>query len=331
LNPKSEIKMAMKKIIAVLTLLLTGHLAGLADAPSPRDLARQLINDFNSNPTATPNPATVATNITVLQKAIEAEPTDPALPFALATCYLAQKNAPAAFANLERAYALSQNNPRIGMAYAMILKRNREPLKARMIFQQMVAAHPGQPPLQIALASLDLTVQNYAEASALIENILNHAPADLADNDRGALLYMLGVCHLHQGDQAGAIDLLKQANTRMPHAVLVLATLGEACLKAGDLNGAKNNLDQALAINGRYPAALYYKGVSLERQGTPDLAAPLFRAAYASGRDRLRDNGEDYYLMALVCRKLGKTAEASQYEASAARLSYASEAPWAPK
>ena len=273
----------MGKNIAVLMLLLTGLLTGRADEPAARELARQLVDAFNSPQATLPDPATAATNMVILQKAIGETPADPALHFALATCYLAQKNNAAAFASLDKACVLSQYNPRMGMVYALLLKRNREPLKARAVFAQMVAAHPELPPLGIALASLDLTVQKYAEAAALIQNVRDHAPADLAENDQAALLYMLGTCRLYQGDPAGAIELLQQAVRHMPKSVVMLAMLGEAHLKAGDLSAAKNDLDQGLAINPQYSAALYYQGVWREREGSRELATALFQAAYDNG------------------------------------------------
>lgn len=318
----------MKKIIAFLMLLAAGSLAGWADEPAPRELANQLINAFSANPGGPSDPQTLATNITVLQKAIGADPADPALHLALATCYLAQKNSTAAMASMDKAYALSQGNPRIGMVYALTLKRNREPLKARALYAEMIAAHPDLPPLEIALASLDITIQKYEEAEGIIEKLRANAPADLAETDQGALLFMLGTCRLYQGDQPGAVFLLQGASQHLPHAVLVLALLGEACLKQGDVNEAKDFLDQALAINPKFPSALYYKGVCLEHLGHPELAPPFFQDASVYGKARLRDNGEDYFLTAMACRKLGKTGEAATYEKQAAELLYTYESPW---
>jgi len=126
----------MGKNIAVLMLLLTGLLTGRADEPAARELARQLVDAFNSPQATLPDPATAATNMVILQKAIGETPADPALHFALATCYLAQKNNAAAFASLDKACVLSQYNPRMGMVYALLLKRNREPLKARAVLRQ---------------------------------------------------------------------------------------------------------------------------------------------------------------------------------------------------
>jgi tetratricopeptide (TPR) repeat protein len=185
--------------------------------------------------------------------------------------------------------------------------------------------------LQIQLATIDMTIQKYDEAIAMLEALLQKAPADLAVQDKSVLLYLLGTCYLYKGNHAKAIETLESSLSVMPNMAMDLTALGEAYLKTGDLKKAGVTLDKALAINPQIPSALYYKGIYFEKMGNPEMAQKCFQDGYTHGKGYLQDNGEDYYLMFLISKKISKSEEGKNYKAEAERLLFSYEAPWKQK
>jgi tetratricopeptide (TPR) repeat protein len=216
------------------------------------------------------------------------------------------------------------------MLYALALKMNKQPLKAYELDQEMVTLHPEVIRLQINLAAMDMTIQKYDEAAAILEALQQKEPANLAEQDKGSLLYMLGTCYLYQGHQDQAIAALEKARSIMPYPVY-LSVLGEAYLKNGNLESAGAVLDKALAKNPRIPAVLYYRGICHEKTGNAEMAQKDFQDAYTYGKQRLDDNGSNYYLMFLACQKLSKDEEGKTYKAEAETLLFTYEAPWKQK
>jgi tetratricopeptide (TPR) repeat protein len=142
---------------------------------------------------------------------------------------------------------------------------------------------------------------------------------------------MLGTCYLYKGNYAKAIETLERGLSLMPGMAMDLTVLGEAYLKNGDLKKAAVALDKALAINPQIPSALYYKGVYFEKMGNPEMAQKSFQDGYTSGKRYLQDNGEDFYLMFLISKKISKSEEGKNYKAEAERLFFSYEAPWKQK
>jgi tetratricopeptide (TPR) repeat protein len=297
---------------------------------TPPELAQQIIQAIQ-NGQAQFTPTRVATNLIILRNAQPVYPRDPAIPFALADCYLAQSNTPAGLQSLAQAYALAPNNPLYGVTYCVALKNNKQLLQADNVAKQLAAAHPDSPQIQILLATLDQTIQKYDEAINVLRPLMTKMGADSSPQDKGALLFLLGNCYLHLGKTVEAVKALEAANVLYPHAAAILCGLAEATLKNGEVAKARDYLDQAMAINPRIPAALYYKGILLERAGAPDKARQYFQACYQAGKESLPDNGEDYFRMAQVCAKLNRSDESHRYQAEAAKLLYTADAPWAVK
>jgi tetratricopeptide (TPR) repeat protein len=298
---------------------------------TPPELAQQIIQEIQNGQAARFTPATVATNLTILRNALAVYPRDPAIPFALANCYLVQSNAPAGLQCLAQAYALAPKDLFYGLTYVVALKNNRQLLQADNVAKQLAVAHPEAPQLQIMIATLDQTIQKYDDAIKVLLPLMTKMPANSSPQDKGALLFLLGNCYLHLGKTAEAVKALEGANLIYPHAATILCGVAEATLKNGEVARARDYLDQALAINPRIPAALFYKGILLERAGAPDKARQYFQACYTVSKQSLPDNGEDYFRMSEVCAKLNKLDESRQYRAEAAKLLYTADAPWAVK
>ena len=317
-----------RNLILCLALLPT---LVLAKPVTPPELAQQILQAIQNGQAARFTPATVATNLIILRNALPAYPRDPAIPFALANCYLVQSNTPAGLQALAQAYALAPNDLFYGLTYIVALKNNKQLLQADSTAKQLGAAHPDAPQLQIMIATLDQTIQKYDEAVNILRPLMTKMSPDSSPQDKGALLFLLGNCYLHQGKTAEAVKALEGADVLYPHAATILCGLAEATLKNGEVAKARDCLDQALAINPRIPAALFYKGILLERAGAPDKARQYFQACYTVGNQSLPDNGEDYFRMSQVCAKLNKLNESRWYQAEAAKLLYNADAPWAVK
>lgn len=324
----------MKYVVLTLITLTSCFVVCAADAPTnspaPQELARQVITAYQSGQSGQLR-ATLPADVPIFEKGLKDFPNDPLIHFALAICYLGQDQHEAAITNLEAAYKTSNKNAGIGIMYALALKMNKQPLKAYKLDHEMVALHPDIPQLQISLAVLDMTIQKYDEAIAIIEALQQKAPTNLPAQDRSVLFMMQGTCYLYKGEYSRAIGALEKSEAIMPDMAVDLTVLGEAYLKDGDLKKAGETLDKALAINPRIPSALYYKGIYYEKTNHPELAQKNFQDAYTYGKQRLNDNGEDYYLMFLTSEKLGKTDEGTTYKAEAANLSFTYEAPWKQK
>jgi tetratricopeptide (TPR) repeat protein len=320
----------MKQIISAVIIftwcLGTCAVKAQSDSPTPQELARQIIAAYQSGHAGQLR-ASLPADVPVFENALKDSPNDPLIHFALALCNLGQNQKEAALANFEIAYKNSNDDASIGALYALALKMNRQPLKAYELDKEMIATHPDVPQLQISLAALDITIQKYDEAIAILEALQQKAPANLAPQDKSALSLMQGTCYLYQGNHAKAIEALENSQSITPNMAVDLTVLGEAYLKNGDLEKAGATLDKALAVNPQIPSALYYKAVCDEKAGNTNAAQKHFQDAYLYGKQRLRDNGEDYYLMYLTSQKLAKNDEAITYKAEAGKLLFTYEAP----
>jgi len=316
-------------VILVTTIFSFGAVADPAASPSTaQELARKVITEFQTG-----NAAELRSNgvtyIPVFKDGLKASPDDPLIYFALASCEMGQSNEQqTAQEHMEKAFILSHKDVHIGLMYALLLKMNKQPMKAYELNKEMVALHPEVPQLKIGLATMEMTIQKYDDAIAILDELQRIAPPNLAPDDKSVLLFMEGNCYLYKGDRAKAIQMLEQSVAISPRLAAVYSPLGEAYLKDGDLDNANKNLDKALAANPRFASALFYKGICAEKAGDNEQARKDFSDAYKYGKLRLADNGEDYYFMFLVSRMLDKSDEARNYKAEAEKLLFSYEAPW---
>lgn len=315
-------------IIACCSVTIAQDIA--VDPQNPQDLARQVIHAYQSGHAGQVR-ASLPSYVPVLENALKNQTNDSLIHFALGICNMGQNHGGAALTNFAVAYQNSNHDPSVGLLYALTLKMSRQPLKAYEVDKEMAAAHPDNPQIQVNLAALEMTIQKYDEAVAILEDLKQNEPADLAPGDRSALLLMLGTCYLYQGHHAKAIEALEKAESILPNMAVDLTVLGQAYLKNGDFTKADATLTRALSINPKIPPALYYQGICREKSGDTAGAQIDFQDAYQYGKPRLDDNGENHYLMYLICQKLGKDDEASVHKADAAKLSVTYEAPWKQK
>lgn len=322
----------MKHCIFILIVGFILCIRGLATEyqtvePSPQELARQVIKAFQSAH-ASEIKLKLASDTLILEKGAKTYPDSSVIHFALAICYISQGDKIAALKTIEKAYTLSNQDPGVGIMYSFALKINKQPLKAYLLNKEMVKLHPETPQLHLLLATIEITIQKYDEATKILEALLRKAPADVTAQDRSTLLYSAGICYLFAGKHEKAIETLENALASTPKMGSAFALMGEAHLKLGHLENASAYLDKALAINPAYPKALYYKGLCFEKTGHPEKARMIFEEAFTSGKNYLGDNGEDYYLMYLVSQKVSKQEEGDNYRKQAAQLMFLNEAPW---
>ena len=229
------------------------------------------------------------------------------------------------------AYSLSKKNPGIGLFYGSALQMNGQPLQAYNLEKELLLLYPDDLPVKFSLATLETSIQKYDESIAILEPLIKTPPPSLAGKDNRELLWPLGKCYLYKGDYTKAIGAFQGALNQIPFNVPVLAALGETYLKVGDLENARVTLDKALDLNPNAERALFYKGLVLEKTGDVKAAQANYQKAYSILKqylDKDGQNGEDYYLMFLICQKLSKNEEGAKYKAEAAQLLYTYEAPW---
>ncbi len=88
---------------------------------------------------------------------------------------------------------------------------------------------------------------------------------------------------VRDGDAAGAVTALEQAETRAPRDPGVKRALGVALLESGDAAGAIAKLEESLRLRPRDPAALFELGRAAERADRPQLALDAYGRYLALG------------------------------------------------
>lgn len=132
--------------------------------------------------------------------------------------------------------------------------------------EQGLAAHPRDEGLQLVAALGLMALQRFVEAATRLEALTAAAP------DRGEAWIRLGVCRLHLGDIAHAVEALERGVALMPDAFIARLQLAEA-LQALD------RTDDALVHFFRAVTAAQGKGRWLNDQTTaPDLRDRVRRA-----------------------------------------------------
>lgn len=297
------------------------------ETQTPQELAQNIIQDFRTGQRQEVV-ADVNAKIATLQGAVATNSTDGELFFALSICFMEQDNKTEGLKNIEKAYQLMPDDPQIGALYVLALKMDKQPDRAIKVAKTVANLHPDNAALQVQVATLEMTVQRYGEALVILEDLEAKAPENLDPREKSVLLFMLGNCYFYSGNYAKATEVLNNAISLTPRMATANAVIGEIYVKTGNIDLASTNLDKALAVNPRYPGALFYKGICLEKSGKAELAQDYYLKAYQNQIRYLQDNGEDYFLMSLICQKIGKGDEAKRNRDEAAKLLYTYEAPW---
>jgi tetratricopeptide (TPR) repeat protein len=273
-------------------------------------------------------------DIPVLEQGAKDFPNDAPIHFALATCYAVLSDHPNSLKHAEIAYGLAPTDENMGILYAIELKTNKQPAKAYQVQTAMLAARPKDSRLQMGEVALAMQIQKYAEAAAILEPLVKTPSAGTTRSQFSLLVYMLGSCYLYEGKYDKAISAFQVSLKALPVMAGSYDGLGETYLKTGDNEKAAEAFDKALSLTPNVAPTIYYRGVVFEKTGDSVSAQQNFNQAYTLLKDHLAknsENGEDHYLMYLICQKLAKQDEADANKAEAAMLLYTYEAPWKAK
>jgi tetratricopeptide (TPR) repeat protein len=169
-------------------------------------------------------------------------------------------------------FAGGQTNPEADGLQAL---DHHEYQQAEQIFAKLAAADPKDysAAFNLALAETALNkdnraIEHYKQALALKPGLYE---AELN----------LGILYLRDRRPKDAEPLLREAAKQKPNQARPLRYLGDSLLVNGDLNGAAESYQQALALDPKMAAAHLGLGESLERQGRLDDALPHYRQAAA--------------------------------------------------
>jgi len=102
----------------------------------------------------------------------------------------------------------------------------------------------------------------------------------------------LGVHALQQGDTDDALSMLEAARLTAPTDLFVLLTLADARKSAGDVDGEREAIQWALAVDPLYVPALLKKGRWYERQGQARSACDAYSEAVNSAGPEVQWPGQ---------------------------------------
>ena len=135
--------------------------------------------------------------------------------------------------------------------------------------------------------------------------------------DAGSVTAAVGIARVlsDQGDLPGARAALGAALARAPSNIFLLLSRSNLAARAGDLDAALADAEQAARFKSKDVPALYQYGMMLLAKNRPDEAGPVF--------DRLLENApqspEGYYGRARVFAARGEGAFAAEALAAAAK------------
>jgi len=126
--------------------------------------------------------------------------------------------------------------------------------------------------------------------AAILQQFLGRHPDSIPHYERllaegstlGFVRNNLAAAYIEQREHARALPLLRDEAARMPHHAETWTNLGQTLLALGDLAGAAEASEQAVALDGDMPTALNNLGLIYREQRRMDEAEALFRRAIAA-------------------------------------------------
>lgn len=176
-----------------------------------------------------------------------------------------------AMAALEHAVERSPMSPRASLFIGMAWDELGEPDEARQWFERVLQLSRGHLEAQEHLARLAIKADHYDRALAMLDEVLNHAPA------RPSALNLRASAKLGLGDAAGALADHRAAIAGAPKWAYLHAALGRTLANAGETKQAMNSYRMALECHPECVPAL----AGLLRMAKTRADAPLKDAALA--------------------------------------------------
>jgi len=202
-------------------------------------------------------PAEVAT---LIGKAIAANPTEPAPRLALASLYLASKDAKKAVAAAQDAVAILPNNPAILDILGRAQQAAGDSNQALAAYGKLAGMQPSSPLPHLRMAEIHLATKNKDAAQQSLHKALDLKP-DLVEAQRGLIML-----YLDAGKLQDAISIAREVQKQRPKEAI-------GFILEGDVNAAKKSWPEA--------ATAYRAGIT--KAATTELAVRLHSVLQSAG------------------------------------------------
>lgn len=199
----------------------------------------------------------------------------------IAACLLATGQWDAARIELNKTLALQPNEVSAARNLALLEIRSKNVPRAKVLLEQLLAAHPGDEAAALLLADLlagsgdaeasvavlETATRNNPAAIAIIERLaaaqlrkgnvarvleLTGALPDARLHARPSLFELKGRAQLLSGDLAGARTTFTQWSKLAPDSALASFLLGDALARSGDVERARKEVQRTLQIDPQY-------------------------------------------------------------------------------
>lgn len=213
----------------------------------------------------------------ILLRGLEVNPGQPAPLHRLGMHYGLRKDYDKAIAYFERARTLAPADPQMLHTLVIAFGRAGRSTEELEYARKLVELTPGNAGSLFLLASILEDRGNDREAAEIYQAALrinpSHAPS----------LNNLASVRLREGNHREAVALAAQAEKLDPENGFILDTSGWAKFKSGDLKGARQSLEKAVAQPAASPAWHYHLAVVYEKLNEKSLAVESVRRALQSG------------------------------------------------
>jgi tetratricopeptide (TPR) repeat protein len=233
------------------------------------------------------------------QRALELDPADADLRVFLGTLHRLRRDVEAAEAVLVEPDGSPLDGDAALLLYGLYADANRNE-DALRVARWMVRSDPTNLRSYFALARAYEKMERHAQAERALRQALKQHPDSLA------VYSALARGRRQRGDREGEIEIYREVLRAQPHHHATLVALADAYLGLERWDDARRTLEE---IERRYPDDLR----SIVRLGYLDLEQKDYAAAAARFEKALADNPEQHevhYLLGLVQRRAGRTAEA---------------------
>ncbi len=236
-----------------------------------------------------------------LRVALDENPRDADAMLLLARAYARSGNDALAQEQLALAVSVSRNAPRASLEYANFLGRNGKTEVAADVLEEAASANPGNIPILVALGRARLSLEDWVGANQVATQLSATGDAEavrVADGIRAAGL----VAEQNVGAAVAALERAGTASGQKPLDPAALAAIVETLLRAGQVDGASQRIDDFLTGNPDNAQALLLKANVQARTGAADAAEatlrslisaqPTLEAPYLSLSALLRSRGD---------------------------------------
>ena len=211
--------------------------------------------------------------VTDLRRALNDQPSSPALLASLALAYERSGSVELADKSFADAMRASNFAPALGLNYVAFLERRGLSEQAESVLVQLAGRNPKDASVLSALARIKLARQDWVGAHQAADAIKNiSGKNDIADQIHGAAFS-------GQNKFSDSVAVLQDAYSANPNAVQPLAALVDTYLKAGQPDNAQAFLESVLKANPANAEALVLMGSVQLVKNNPTQAQKYFETA----------------------------------------------------